>query len=332
MRNKFLKMLPVALAGVLQVMPMLRAVLPEAQAVAPSSWAFVLQLAAGAATLLGGVHAVSGASVSINGVGSPKSFTIRLTNGVAMTPVRLTTAGQTASSWSTTTATLNSSRYPLSPGLYLTNSTGYIGGTPTQASTNTFTISAWENSGNSGATISTNFTFAIAAVAAAGTAPSIVTPPPASLNVTAGQPVNFGVAASGTATLGYQWRKDLTNYLAGAIGTNFALVNAHAADAGNYDVVVTNAYGAVTSSVTALTVTLPAVPKITPLVAPVGGQFQFSFEPVVGLTNVILTNSLAAAGGWGVWTNIPPPASTNIITVTDPAPGGQRFYRTGFIP
>ena len=330
MRNKIVKVLPLALAAALQVMPMLRTVLPEAQALAPSTWAFVLQLAAGAVALLGGVHAVSGASVYINGVGSPKSFTISGTNGVSMTPLRLTTGGQTASSWSTTTAPLNSAVYPLAPGLFLTNATGYIGGKPTQTGTNTYAISAWENSGNSGATISTNFTFAISSGSVTATKPGVASPP-AGLNLTAGQPANFSVIVTGTPALYYQWRKNFTNYLAGAAGTNYLIANAHLADVGSYDVVITNSAGSITSAVAMLTVNAPASPTINPTAAPTG-QFQFTFIPVVGLTNIILTNNLPRGVGWNIWTNILPPTSASSITVTDVVMSAARFYRVEMLP
>src|SRR5271165_6813151 len=61
------RMLPVVLAGLLQLMPMLRTVIPVyTQGAAPSAWAIVLRLASGAVVALGSFHAVSGASVAVN--------------------------------------------------------------------------------------------------------------------------------------------------------------------------------------------------------------------------------------------------------------------------
>jgi hypothetical protein len=83
-------------------------------------------------------------------------------------------------------------------------------------------------------------------------APTIVTHP-FSQTVCEGDPVSFGVAATGTAPLAYQWRK---NGLAigGATGTTVSIGSAATSDAGSYDVVVTNGCGSATSAAATLTV------------------------------------------------------------------------------
>ena len=58
--------------------------------------------------------------------------------------------------------------------------------------------------------------------------------------------VTFSVTAGGSPPLRYQWRWNGTN-LAGASGTSLTLTNVGPFQAGNYDVVVTNDGGAVTS-------------------------------------------------------------------------------------
>ncbi len=63
----------------------------------------------------------------------------------------------------------------------------------------------------------------------------------------------FSMVAIGPAPLTYQWRKDGVP-LAGATGATLNLSNLQPAQAGNYTVVVTNAYGSVTSSVASLSV------------------------------------------------------------------------------
>src|ERR1035437_7141416 len=69
--------------------------------------------------------------------------------------------------------------------------------------------------------------------------------------------VTFSVTAGGTPPLRYQWRWNGTN-LAGASGTSLTLTNVGPAQAGNYDVVVANDGGAVTSQAAVLTL-LPAL-------------------------------------------------------------------------
>jgi hypothetical protein len=69
--------------------------------------------------------------------------------------------------------------------------------------------------------------------------------------------VGFTVSATGTAPLTYQWRKNGTNFN-GAVTASHVMNNLQAANAGSYDVVVTNAFGTATSSAATLTLT-PAV-------------------------------------------------------------------------
>ena len=86
----------------------------------------------------------------------------------------------------------------------------------------------------------------------AGSAPSITTQP-ASQTVTAGSSVTFTATATGTPSPSYQWRWNGTN-IAGATGTSLTLSNVQPAQAGNYAVLVTNAFGSITSSNALLTV------------------------------------------------------------------------------
>lgn len=86
-----------------------------------------------------------------------------------------------------------------------------------------------------------------------GVAPAI-SAQPVNQTVPAGFLVQFQVLASGTTPLAYQWLRNGTA-VPGATSPTLALMNAQSANAGSFQVVVTNAYGAVTSSVAALTVT-----------------------------------------------------------------------------
>jgi hypothetical protein len=88
----------------------------------------------------------------------------------------------------------------------------------------------------------------------AGSAP-LITTQPASQSVLAGQNVSFAVAASGTAPLQYQWFFNTNTPLSAATNSSYAITNAQLANAGQYTVLVTNAFGLATSSVAVLTVT-----------------------------------------------------------------------------
>jgi len=106
----------------------------------------------------------------------------------------------------------------------------------------------------------------------------VITTQPLSRTVPAGTNVTFSVTASGLAALSYQWRFAQTN-LPSRTNTSLSLTNVQPANAGDYDVVITNIYGALTSSVATLTV-LPAAPIITTQavsrVASVGSSVSFT--------------------------------------------------------
>jgi hypothetical protein len=81
----------------------------------------------------------------------------------------------------------------------------------------------------------------------------VITDQPDSVTILTGQSASFNVAATGTAPLSYQWRFNGAN-ITDQTNTSLAINNATAANAGNYDVVVSNMSGSVTSVVAVLTV------------------------------------------------------------------------------
>jgi hypothetical protein len=97
----------------------------------------------------------------------------------------------------------------------------------------------------------------------AAVAPAITTQP-ASVTVTAGQPATFTVAASGTAPLAYQWKRDGAT-IAGATSSTYSIASTAVSDNGaRFSVTVTNSAGSVTSTEGTLTVAAPVVaPSIT---------------------------------------------------------------------
>jgi hypothetical protein len=93
----------------------------------------------------------------------------------------------------------------------------------------------------------------------------VIVTAPAARTVGAGTSATFAVVASGSPTLTYQWRRAGVAISAAtnptATTAALTLANPQAADAGNYDVVITNSAGAATSATAALTVT-PAAPVV----------------------------------------------------------------------
>jgi hypothetical protein len=75
---------------------------------------------------------------------------------------------------------------------------------------------------------------------------------PQGQGVCMGSPVAFSIGATGSG-LAYQWRKDGVN-IAGATTATYSIANAVTADAGQYDVVITNACGIVVSNAANLSV------------------------------------------------------------------------------
>src|SRR5215469_9947516 len=89
----------------------------------------------------------------------------------------------------------------------------------------------------------------------------VITQPPAHQPVSLGANVTFQVAATGSAPLAYQWRRN-GNDVSDATNSSLVLLNVQDTNAGNYTVVVTNSSGSVTSSVARLDI-LPAFSKST---------------------------------------------------------------------
>jgi hypothetical protein len=96
-----------------------------------------------------------------------------------------------------------------------------------------------------------------------GFAPAISTQPaPASLVIFSGSNAVFSASVSGSPSLIYQWRKNGTNIsnggsISGATTSALTFTSATTNNSGNYSFIVTNVFGASTSSVAALTVVLP---------------------------------------------------------------------------
>jgi hypothetical protein len=139
-------------------------------------------------------------------------------------------------------------------------------------------------------------------------APNILAQP-TNVTVYAGQTANLTVGATGIPAPGYQWLRSGTN-VPGATSATLSITNAQVADADSYSVVVSNAGGAVTSSVAVLTVITIPQPAIS---APSwnGSQFSLTVNGQSGLdyavqfsTNLVnwqtvfITNSPALPFSW----------------------------------
>jgi hypothetical protein len=80
------------------------------------------------------------------------------------------------------------------------------------------------------------------------TSPPIITNQPSDFYATGNQPASFNVSVTGNRPLAYQWQFNGTNLL-NATNSTLSFTAVKQSNLGQYDVIVTNAYGSVTSSI-----------------------------------------------------------------------------------
>jgi alpha-tubulin suppressor-like RCC1 family protein len=160
----------------------------------------------------------------------------------------------------------------------------------------------------------------------------VITSQPTNMTLIQGSNAAFSVTAIGTLPLTYQWRLNTTNLLA-ATNASVTITNVQTANAGNYNVVVTNVAGSVTSLNAGLTVlvpltivTQPQPPVVTTaqgtavafaaVVAGTSPSYQWFFNGttlLMGATNATLTMTNVQFAGSG---NYSLTASNLLGTVT----------------
>lgn len=92
--------------------------------------------------------------------------------------------------------------------------------------------------------------------------PCSITRQPQSQTVLLGSAATFGVSASGSPSLNYQWQFNGANLtdnarIGGSQNNHLTIANVQAGDSGSYQVIITNTYGSITSAVAVLTATPP---------------------------------------------------------------------------
>jgi uncharacterized repeat protein (TIGR02543 family) len=136
----------------------------------------------------------------------------------------------------------------------------------------------------------------IARLPASGVAPSIMAQPQSQTAI-AGTNVTLTVAAVGTPPLTYQWRVNGSN-IANPNAPALTISNAQPPNAGGYSVVITNAFGVVTSAVATLTVNFSLAVVINGNGTVARNPNLSSYPPG---TTVILTASAAFGHGFIGW-------------------------------
>jgi hypothetical protein len=227
----------------------------------------------------------------------------------------------------------------LKDGVNLTDGTNTSGSRISGATSVPLTISNVQtnDAGNYWLIITNNFGAATSSVAVLTVVvlPSI-TVPPTNQVVGLGSTVTFPVTAIGAIPLSYQWLLEGTNLvnggrISGATNSALTISNAQPADDGGYSVIVTNAFGSVTSSPPAvLTVlTAPLFGGITP-VSGTNGIFIMSGSGGTNNGTYFVLTSTNLGTPRGLWT----PVATNqfnslgqfVFTNLAPTDTLQLFY------
>jgi hypothetical protein len=196
------------------------------------------------------------------------------------------------------------------------NQTNAVGG-----DTNVLTISnAQVNQAGNYTVVITNVAGAITSIVAGLTVgiPPAVTQNPVSLVIAQGQDANFAVVVSGDAPVQYQWRVNGTA-LAGATTSSYTIAGVDPSQAGGYDVLVNNSFGALTSAVAQLTVIVPPTMTSQPISQTVVAGSGVTFQAAVSGSQPVQYqwwfNVTNAVGG-----------STNVLALANAQPDMAGAY------
>ena len=148
--------------------------------------------------------------------------------------------------------------------------------------------------------------------------PPIITAQPTNQTVVVSSTATFSVTAGATQPLNYQWSLNGTNLL-GATNMTLTLTNVQLNQAGNYAVLVTNAYGSAVSSNALLTVISPGTPVCdeATLQAEVaaGGTITFGCDGVITLTKTLKITKPTTLDGTGHTVTLSGGSAVGVFTV-----------------
>src|SRR6266446_3495421 len=208
------------------------------------------------------------AAVVSNTAGTVASAAATLTVSAAAVAPTITTApsnqtvtaGQTASFSVAATGTAPLSYQWQKSSVVISGATSSSYTTPATSSSDNGALFTVLVSNTAGSVTSSVATLTVNAAPVA----SSITTQPAGQTVTAGQTASFSVAATGTAPLSYQWRKNSVA-ISGATSSSYTTLATTSSDNGaQLTVVVSNTAGSVTSNAATLTVSAASVaPSIT---------------------------------------------------------------------
>ncbi|MBM3836076.1 MAG: hypothetical protein FJ403_22995 [Verrucomicrobia bacterium] len=157
-----------------------------------------------------------------------------------------------------------------------------------------------------------------AILAITGTQPTVVTQPQSRV-VTEGQPLQLTVSVTGSAPLAYQWRLNQLP-IPRATNQSYSVTSAKSTDGGDYDVVVSNNFGSVTSARAIVTIVVPPKIAVQPNnfnvtegqpfqfsvsatgTAPLSYQWRLNNRPIAGATSASYLSPSAKLTDAGTYT------------------------------
>jgi hypothetical protein len=145
--------------------------------------------------------------------------------------------------------------------------------------------------------------------------------------VVEGTPATFNVSAGGSQPLKFQWRLN-TVPISGATNATLALAAAHAADAGGYDVTVSNFAGQASSVSASLTVSLQPLLSCAP--ANSNGVAKLYLTGTVGDRYLVQTSTNLL--NWSDSLTVTNLTGTAQFTDTQATNYSRRFYRCRLLP
>ena len=236
MKTKYIQLMSVLLAGMLQVAPLLRSFLPNATGLAPAAWGVILKLGLGATALLGFDAVSQASSIAISPanatVGVPYVGTITYSGGHA----------GAVSSMMMSNICL-STTFSIGNGLsvvYAGGNQAAISGTPLAISTNeSFTIKVWEGNACGGGHSDTRSTSLIVGASGGGAVAPTITAIPQNSCAQVGTTVQLSGGASGNPIPQYQWWLGVTP-IPGATNSILTLPNVQLTNAGLYTMTASN--------------------------------------------------------------------------------------------
>jgi hypothetical protein len=158
--------------------------------------------------------------------------------------------------------------------------------------------------------------------------PIWVSTQPRNQTVAVGSNVTFTVLTGGGPPRNYRWFFNQTNLLASGItNSSLSLTNVQLTNAGNYSVVVTNVFNAVTSAPASLIVYTDATPTLTVTAGSTDGRFQFSITGVTGLNYTVQASTNLVD-----WIPLQTNSSPFSFLDTNGNFFSQRFYRSVYLP